>query len=91
MDVIRIEPDAVRRRDEVEAAWRWVDPILKGWKSQGSLRRAILREPGSKPIDRADRARRQNLARGDHHGGTSSFLCRYDTLARNLASDVANI
>ncbi|MOA31515.1 Glucose-6-phosphate 1-dehydrogenase [compost metagenome] len=20
------------RRDEVEAAWRWVDPILAGWR-----------------------------------------------------------
>jgi glucose-6-phosphate 1-dehydrogenase len=23
------------RRDEVEAAWQWVDPILKGWESTG--------------------------------------------------------
>jgi glucose-6-phosphate 1-dehydrogenase len=24
------------RRDEVEAAWAWIDPIITGWKSRGN-------------------------------------------------------
>lgn len=31
MDVIRGDQSLFMRRDEVEAAWDWVDPILKGW------------------------------------------------------------
>ncbi|MDT6941753.1 glucose-6-phosphate dehydrogenase [Brucella pseudogrignonensis] len=31
MDVVRGNQTLFMRRDEVEAAWRWVDPILKGW------------------------------------------------------------
>src|SRR6478609_6351892 len=37
MDVIRSNQTLFMRRDEVEAAWRWVDPILKGWESTGQL------------------------------------------------------
>jgi len=31
MDVIRGNATLFMRRDEVEAAWRWIDPILDGW------------------------------------------------------------
>ena len=34
MDVVRGNPTLFMRRDEVEAAWRWIDPILAAW--QGS-------------------------------------------------------
>ncbi|WP_208437902.1 glucose-6-phosphate dehydrogenase [Bartonella taylorii] len=33
MDVIRGDQTLFMRRDEVEAAWRWIDPILEGWKA----------------------------------------------------------
>ncbi len=32
-DVIRSNQTLFMRRDEVEAAWNWVDPILKGWEA----------------------------------------------------------
>ena len=32
MDVVRGNQTLFMRRDEVEAAWRWVDPILSGWE-----------------------------------------------------------
>ncbi|MBA1274905.1 glucose-6-phosphate dehydrogenase [Stutzerimonas azotifigens] len=32
LDVIEGDSTLFMRRDEVEAAWRWVDPILKGWQ-----------------------------------------------------------
>ena len=31
MDVIRGNATLFMRRDEVEAAWRWVDPIREAW------------------------------------------------------------
>ena len=31
MDVIRGNQTLFMRRDEVEAAWTWTDPILQGW------------------------------------------------------------
>ncbi len=37
LDVIEGDSTLFMRRDEVEAAWRWVDPILKGW--QGHYRK----------------------------------------------------
>jgi glucose-6-phosphate 1-dehydrogenase len=33
MDVIRGNPTLFMRRDEVEAAWTWVEPILRRWAS----------------------------------------------------------
>ncbi|MET3589306.1 glucose-6-phosphate 1-dehydrogenase [Bartonella silvatica] len=33
MDVIRGDQTLFMRRDEVEAAWRWIDPILDGWQA----------------------------------------------------------
>ena len=35
MDTIRSNQTLFMRRDEVEAAWEWVDPILKGWEATG--------------------------------------------------------
>ncbi len=32
MDVVRGNPTLFMRRDEVEAAWEWVEPILVGWR-----------------------------------------------------------
>ena len=33
MDVVRGNPTLFMRRDEVEAAWAWVEPILARWAS----------------------------------------------------------
>ena len=33
LDVIRGNQTLFMRRDEVEAAWQWVDPILKAWEA----------------------------------------------------------
>lgn len=35
MDVIRGDQTLFMRRDEVEAAWRFIDPILDAWKERG--------------------------------------------------------
>jgi len=37
MDVIKGNPTLFMRRDEVEAAWEWVEPILRHWQSAGNL------------------------------------------------------
>lgn len=33
LDVIENDPTLFMRRDEIEAAWRWVDSILDGWQA----------------------------------------------------------
>ncbi|MBB5208739.1 glucose-6-phosphate dehydrogenase [Chiayiivirga flava] len=33
MDVVRGNPTLFMRRDEVEAAWQWIDPILAAWNA----------------------------------------------------------
>ena len=35
MDVIRGDQTLFMRGDEVEAAWRWADPIIAGWAENG--------------------------------------------------------
>ncbi|WP_075995589.1 glucose-6-phosphate dehydrogenase [Salaquimonas pukyongi] len=35
LDVIRGNQTLFMRRDEVEAAWRWIDPIIEGWLAAG--------------------------------------------------------
>src|SRR3546814_3420822 len=35
MDVVRGNPMLFMRCDEVEAAWRWVEPMLDGWAAAG--------------------------------------------------------
>jgi glucose-6-phosphate 1-dehydrogenase len=39
MDVVRGNPTLFMRKDEVAAAWRWIDPILEGWQSEGVVPR----------------------------------------------------
>ena len=34
MDVVRGNPTLFMRRDEVEAAWSWIEPIIDAWKEQ---------------------------------------------------------
>lgn len=36
MDVVRGDQTLFMRGDEVEAAWRWIDPILGAWEDSGS-------------------------------------------------------
>ncbi len=45
MDVIRGNQTLFMRGDEVEAAWAWTDPIIKGWESRNDVPK--LYEPGS--------------------------------------------
>jgi len=35
MDVVKGNPTLFMRRDEVEAAWTWVDPIIRHWTESG--------------------------------------------------------
>jgi glucose-6-phosphate 1-dehydrogenase len=35
MDVVRGDPTLFMRRDEVEAAWAWAEPILRQWQESG--------------------------------------------------------
>ena len=35
MDVVKGRLTHFMRRDELEAAWKWVDPILEGWQHLG--------------------------------------------------------
>ncbi|ACB96436.1 glucose-6-phosphate dehydrogenase [Beijerinckia indica] len=35
LDVVRGNQTLFMRRDEVEAAWRWIDPILDAWRNSG--------------------------------------------------------
>ncbi len=45
MDVIRGNQTLFMRGDEVEAAWRWADPIMEAWESHGEKPKAYT--PGS--------------------------------------------
>jgi glucose-6-phosphate 1-dehydrogenase len=40
MDVVRGNPTLFMRRDEVEAAWQWIDPILSAWAASDDLPKA---------------------------------------------------
>ena len=39
MDVVRGDPTLFMRRDEVEAAWAWAEPILRQWRNSGRVPR----------------------------------------------------
>ncbi|WP_266168736.1 glucose-6-phosphate dehydrogenase [Dyella subtropica] len=39
LDVVRGNPTLFMRRDEVEAAWQWADPILAAWAASGEAPR----------------------------------------------------
>ena len=45
MDVIRGNQTLFMRGDEVEAAWRWTDPIIQGWEARNDVPK--LYEAGS--------------------------------------------
>ncbi|MEM7470207.1 MAG: glucose-6-phosphate dehydrogenase [Pseudomonadota bacterium] len=45
MDVIRGNQTLFMRGDEVEAAWKWTDPLIDGWTKRGEKPRVY--EPGS--------------------------------------------
>ncbi|WP_298291224.1 glucose-6-phosphate dehydrogenase [uncultured Litoreibacter sp.] len=45
MDVIRGNQTLFMRGDEVEAAWKWTDPIIEGWQTRGD--KPMPYEPGS--------------------------------------------
>ena len=69
LDVIRGNQTLFMRRDEVEAAWRWIDPIREAWERSGDAAEALHgRQLGPVRRDRADRARRPHLARGACRG-----------------------
>ena len=51
MDVIRGDQTLFMRGDEVEAAWRWVDPIIQGYQTEG--KRPLPYDPGSSGPDDA--------------------------------------
>ena len=35
LDVVRGNPTLFMHRDEIEAAWRWIDPIVQAWAASG--------------------------------------------------------
>jgi glucose-6-phosphate 1-dehydrogenase len=37
LDVVRGDQTLFMRRDEVDAAWKWVDPIIEGWAERGLM------------------------------------------------------
>ena len=37
------------RRDEVEAAWRWVEPILEAWAASDGAAQALSRRHAGDP------------------------------------------
>jgi glucose-6-phosphate 1-dehydrogenase len=37
MDVVRGNQTLFMRRDEVEAAWKWIDPVLDAWKESSDM------------------------------------------------------
>lgn len=45
MDVIRGDQTLFMRGDEVEAAWAWTDPVIKGWQDRSERPKSY--EPGS--------------------------------------------
>ena len=64
MDVIRCNQTLFMRRDEVEAAWTWVDPILAAWEeSRQPVHGYTAGTSGPEPGDRPDRTGRPYLAR----------------------------
>ena len=65
LDVIRGNQTLFMRRDEVEAAWSWIDPILQGLgRRAGQQAQGYTAGTwGPTGLDRADRARRPHLAR----------------------------
>jgi glucose-6-phosphate 1-dehydrogenase len=65
MDVIRGNQTLFMRRDEVEAAWQWIDPIQKAWEARARRFRAIRPAPGVRAsialIERDGRTWHENI------------------------------
>ena len=95
LDVIRGNQTLFMRRDEVEAAWAWIDPIPEAWERSREAPKAYTAGTwGPSAADRADRARRPHLARG--RGMTSArrhpvrdAVRGCSSLAATLAATVA--
>ena len=65
MDALRGNAALFMRRDEVEAAWKFVDPIRDAWaQSRRAAAPVRRRHMGTQRVRRADRARRADLERG---------------------------
>ena len=67
LDLIEGDPTLFVRRDEVEAQWAWIDRIRAAWAREGHVRPRPYPAGTLGPVgrDRADRARRHQLARVD--------------------------
>ena len=42
MEVLRGNPALFMRRDEVDAAWQWIDGIIAGWKDSNRKSRSYV-------------------------------------------------
>ena len=63
LDLIEGDQTLFVRRDEVEAQWTWIDAIRAGWAATDMKPKTLWRgHLGSVGGDRADRARRRELA-----------------------------
>ena len=100
LDVIRGNPTLFMRGDEVEAAWRWIDPIRRAWERDGRSgsraagREAIVMRAGpagrlARAVGKGERApeRRQNAARAPPE--RSQHATRRPPDGRQNASDAS--
>ncbi|MDP5220495.1 glucose-6-phosphate dehydrogenase [Ruegeria sp. 2205SS24-7] len=67
MDVIRGDQTLFMRGDEVEAAWAWVDPIIRNWEESGD--RPAAYDPGSSGPEEALMLMHRDDRRWRHIGG----------------------
>ncbi|MCL6285302.1 glucose-6-phosphate dehydrogenase [Ruegeria sp. 2012CJ41-6] len=67
MDVIRGDQTLFMRGDEVEAAWAWVDPIIRNWEETGDQPAAY--DPGSSGPEEALMLMHRDGRRWRHIGG----------------------
>ena len=82
MDVVRGNQTLFMRRDEVEAAWKWIDPILAAWRGGRQRTETVhRRQLGAERRRRADRTRRPHMARG--------MTMRVPTIDCTFANDAA--
>ncbi len=64
LDVIDGRLNLFVRSDEQEEAWRWVEPLIDSWSSDGAPAPVRGRHLGPERVERDDRARRLRLGRG---------------------------
>ena len=55
MDVIRGKLTLFMRRDELDAAWRWIEPVLDGWEQDPNSPCSHLRHLPERPVERSAR------------------------------------